>query len=612
MQHLERDVQAQAPRRAPGRPSRWRPRPELAQQPEAQRFDARGRHQRLRGIDVDVGARGAQQRQVRARLGIVDVVGEELLPAFGRGDAPRPPPRPAPPAGAPLRGGWSRRRRGLQRREQPACRARARPARSARSRNAAGCGGRRGGRRGDSAARRRRRQSRPRAAPDRPPPADARAIGPWRPAAPSLDLQPQRLGVPDDLDDVAVHEIAAGADEVAVDAHRDVAVRTQTRAPPANVSDRPSAPGNSGASATASAPTSARSERSRPPLPSSRTVSLAGREPQRGAAAEADLARAAQGQRGVDPRAADADAAARAGVLDDRSPSAPARSRACRRDTAGSRSGTSTRAIAAEARGQQRDAAPGPAGRAHVDSPPRDQAGARCGPAGRCAVAASWHAGLRQQRPPRRARRGARRRSAASRSAGGRRPPPGGSVERCSSRASAASIRSRSPSAPHAFAARGFRRPGPRKRARRAGGRRLPQQRGGAAERPAFELGQRRPAAAGGQRLRGGDAARAAQLVCLAPRRPACIAVGLAVLFPGPAPASASASSRGGVEIGQRYVGDVLLAGADRAEQRRSGLPSSAHGTGGRPARRSRGRRESSSSGSSVRPSGTHPRDATV
>src|SRR6185295_7329645 len=84
VQDLERDVQVQrlVARQVNGG---GRATSQLAQQAEAQGLDARRGHQRLRSIDVDVGAGGAKQRQMRARLRIVDVVGEDLLPALRRG-----------------------------------------------------------------------------------------------------------------------------------------------------------------------------------------------------------------------------------------------------------------------------------------------------------------------------------------------------------------------------------------------------------------------------------------------------------------------------------------------------------------------------------------------
>ncbi len=94
---------------------------------------------------------------------------------------------------------------------------------------------------------------------------------------------------------------------------------------------------------------------------------FSGRERQRGAVAEAELARAAQRQRSVDARAADTDAAARAGVFD----GDPIRSRAQDRVAARHR-GIAQHdlggAIAADDRGQPADAAPGFAGDAQVDA----------------------------------------------------------------------------------------------------------------------------------------------------------------------------------------------------------------------------------------------------
>ena len=133
--------------------------------------------------------------------------------------------------------------------------------------------------------------------------------------------------------------------------------RRTRRAPAANVSDSPSAPGKSGASATVSAPTSARSERSRPPLPSRMTVRSPAVKRKLVLVAQADLAGAAQGQGRIDARAADADAAARAGVLEVDRVGARAQQGVPARD-----GGIAQRnlhgTVAAEARRQQRDATP--------------------------------------------------------------------------------------------------------------------------------------------------------------------------------------------------------------------------------------------------------------
>ena len=67
---------------------------ELVAEPVAQRRQALGRDERLAGAHERRGRLGAERAEVDARLGVVDVVGEDALPAqHGLGDARRPPRR---------------------------------------------------------------------------------------------------------------------------------------------------------------------------------------------------------------------------------------------------------------------------------------------------------------------------------------------------------------------------------------------------------------------------------------------------------------------------------------------------------------------------------------
>ena len=139
---------------------------------------------------------------------------------------------------------------------------------------------------------------------------------------------------------------------------------------------------------------------------------------------------------------------------------------------------------------------------------------------------------------------------------------------------------------------------------------RLPQQRAGAPERSAFELGERGAAAAGCQRLRGRHAERR-QLVGLVFVRG--LVVGRLAVFSRARRARQCIHEhfRGGVEIGQRYVGDLSLAAADGAEQRCQGLPVLFTAQAADQADEVAAA-ENRQLGIERAPSGTHPGDATV
>ena len=233
-------------------------------------------------------------------------------------------------------------------------------------------------------------------------------------------------------------------------------------------------------------------------------------------------------------------------------PSSPARSSACRRDTRRIAQRHLNAPIAAEARGQQRDATPRSARAAHADPPPGDQAGGDAGGA-RVRRRRLLHAGLRQQR--------CRRERGAALAAGQQRFE------------SADGVDGRPPVARSLLVARERRfhpveiaERAPRVRRARllaqvfVGQRgppvipRAPQQPGGPAQGPPFELGERRAAAAGRTapppRRCGPRPARP-----LPPRRPGWYGVGrLFGLAPGPRPASVSASTR---EAVSRSVSDT-------------------------------------------------------
>ena len=270
------------------------------------------------------------------------------------------------------------------------------------------------------------------------------------------------------------------------------------------------------------------------------------------------------------PRAADADAAARAGVLDDRSrrlPRAAGRAAARRLDRA---SGISTARSRPRHAGSSATRHHGPAGaRTLIPRPAISWAAMRAVRALTVAasstpafVNAAASASAARRSPPVSSVSKRRTASAATRR----------TVDRCSSRVSAASIRSMSPSAPHACAARGSSPRSSYTSAARRWSPACPSNPPRTPERSAFELGEGGPAAAGCQRLRGRDADRR-QLVRLV--LVGWLVSGRLAVFSRRRRARQRIREhlRGGVEIGQRYVGDVLLAGADRAEQRRQGFP---------------------------------------
>ena len=323
---------------------------------------------------------------MRPRLGIVDVVGEQLLPAFGRGhDRALRLVQLGEPAHR-LAADRLVVAAALQRREQPA-RAPAFAQRDQHAREAQpaavvlgmvvevipqGDGGR-----GEIT----------RAL--RPIGLLQQALGSRRPWAPSLDLQPQRLRAGDPMISMTSPCTRSQPGPMNWPSTRtETSGRRTRRAPPANVSDSPSAPGNSGASATLSAPTSARSERSRPPLPSRSTVRSPAVNRKRGARRPGRSRPCPAGAGGHRP------ARRRCGCR--------RASRRPRDDRVGARAQQGVpardggiaqrnlhRPIAAEARRQQRDATPRPRRGAHADSPARDQAGSRCAPSRALTVAAS-------------------------------------------------------------------------------------------------------------------------------------------------------------------------------------------------------------------------------
>ena len=550
----------------------------------------------------------AQQREVRARLGIVDVVGEDLLPPSGGGqhralclvELGQPAHGFAADAvvvAAASSGASS-----------PRAPARLRPARSARSRSGAGCARRRGGSSRWLRARPPRRRNPPPVAPARPPPASDRG---GAGAVPSLDLQPEGRTVRD----VRPSEISMTSPctrsqpgPMKWPSTRTVTSGLRTRrAPPAKVSASPSAPGNSGASATAvraderpqrsgrgrRCPRASRSASpavKRSAVPPPRPISPA---PRRGSGAST---------RAPPIRTPPREPASSMVIPS----SAGAQQRVPARDGRIAQRHLHA-AVAAEAGGQQRDAPPGSARAAYVDAARRRSGRSRCGrrgrspsPPPRTPAAASIPAAATAARrsPPVSSASNRRMASTAARRL----------LDRCSSRASAASIRSRSPSAPHACArARLVAQVFVGERGRAGDHPRRP-----AAPRPAPRA--RRSSSVSGGRLQRPDSASAAAM------------------------RTAASSSSSSASAGRYGVGCLSVGRRDRGRRayrpapgrpcrgrsatrtppparwrppRRttpSAPPSSARGRGGRPGPRSRGRRGSSARDRAYRRRERHPR----
>ena len=290
-------------------------------------------------------------------------------------------------------------------------------------------------------------------------------------------------------------------------------------------------------------------------------------------------------------------------------PSSPARSRACRRDTDGSRSGTSTPRSRPRHAGSSATRHHGPPGpRTLIPRPAIKPVAMRVARA--FDVAASCTPAVVDAFLLPRPRRGAPRRSAALRIGGRRRWPPAGcSIVVRRGRApppSGRDRRARPTRSPRASRLRGLRR-----RALPAGDRPPPQQ-------PAARPRARRSSSVSGGRLQRPDSASAAAMRTAASSSSSSASAGLygvgslVRLGPGAEAGERIGQHPGGrVEVGQRYVRDLLLAGAHRAEQRRQRLPVLFAAEAADQADEVAAA-ENRQLGIERMPSGTPPRDATV